>query len=190
MVVFNAKTLSALSTFILAMVLYPDAQARAQSELDSVLGKGVLPSFNNMNEEDLPFLMAVVKESLRWNPVIPIGVPHQLIKDDVYKGYTLPKGTIVIPNTWYVDVLLQLNLRCLRTDDGRAFLHDNEAYPDPLAFKPERFLTREGKFDHTVRDPELAAFGYGRRIWCVHMISDYNGQIINEGYVLVALGNT
>ena len=101
---FDAKTLSALSTFILAMVLYPAAQARAQSELDAVLGKGVLPSFNNMNEEELPFLMAVVKESLRWNPVTPFGVPHQLIQEDTYKGYTLPKGTIVIPNTWYVDI--------------------------------------------------------------------------------------
>ena len=86
------------------MVLYPAAQARAQSELDAVLGKGVLPSFNNMNEEELPFLMAVVKESLRWNPVTPFGVPHQLIQEDTYKGYTLPKGTIVIPNTWYVDI--------------------------------------------------------------------------------------
>ena len=87
------------------MVLHPTAQAKAQSELDKVLGKGVLPSFDNMNEEDLPFLMAVVKESLRWNPVTPFGVPHQLIKEDTYKEYTLPKGTIIIPNTWYVDIL-------------------------------------------------------------------------------------
>ena len=103
------------------MVLYPDAQARAQSELDAVLGKGVLPSFNNMNEEDLPFLMAVVKESLRWNPVAPFGIPHKLIEDDVYKGYTLPKDTIVIPNTWYVNMLSHFigrNSWCLWTDDG------------------------------------------------------------------------
>lgn len=189
---FIIKTLSALSTFILAMVLHPTVQARAQSELDAVLGKGTLPSFSHMNEDELPFLMAVVKESLRWHPVTPFGVPHQLIKDDVYKGYTLPKGTIIIPNTWYVDMLSTFSLEkfvvlILGWWYDRAFLHDSEAYPDPLDFKPERFLTSEGKFNHAVRDPELAAFGYGRRIWCVYLVPKCTD--LNEIYALAAPGN-
>lgn len=45
-------------------------------------------------------------------------------------------------------------------------LNDEKAYPDPSTFKPERFI-RDGKLDPSVQDPEVAAFGYGRRIWCV-----------------------
>ena len=74
--------------------------------------------------------------------------------------------------------------------DGRAFLHDSEAYPDPLAFKPERFLTSEGKFNHAIRDPELAAFGYGRRIWCVYIVSNCYHQNVNDDYMLAVLDNT
>jgi cytochrome P450 len=43
-------------------------------------------------------------------------------------------------------------------------LHDEAVYPDPFTFKPERFLTKDGKIDKTVRDPRHACFGFGRRI--------------------------
>ena len=45
----------------------------------------------------------------------------------------------------------------------RSILHDPKAYKDPLLYNPDRFL-RNGKIDPTVRDPMVAAFGYGRRI--------------------------
>lgn len=46
----------------------------------------------------------------------------------------------------------------------RAILHDEKVYPDPFTFKPERFLTKDGKIDKTIRDPRYACFGFGRRI--------------------------
>lgn len=49
------------------MTKYPQIQAKAQGELDTVLGKGRIPSFND--ENDLPYLSAIVKEVLRWNPI-------------------------------------------------------------------------------------------------------------------------
>jgi len=50
----------------------------------------------------------------------------------------------------------------------RAMLHDEVVYPDPSTFKPERFLTRDGRLDPNVRDPSLIAFGFGRRfVSCV-----------------------
>lgn len=49
---------------------------------------------------------------------------------------------------------------------SRAIMHDEKAYPEPFAFKPERFM-KNGRLDPTVQDPGMAAFGYGRRIWYV-----------------------
>ncbi|KAJ6521007.1 cytochrome P450 [Mycena vulgaris] len=133
-------TVSALGTFILAMLCNPEAQRKAQEEIDSVVQKGHLPDFDD--EASLPYVSAVVKEILRWRPVAPIGVPHFLPIDDEYRGYRLPAGSIIIANAW-------------------AILHDEVMYPDPYAFKPERFLLN-GKPNPAVRNPD-AAFGYGRR---------------------------
>ncbi|KZP17553.1 cytochrome P450 [Athelia psychrophila] len=135
-------TVSVLGTFVLAMVLHPGVQAKAQAEIDAVIGQGRLPAFGD--EESLPYLSAVVKECLRWHPVAPIGIPHRLVADDYYNGYFMPAGSVIIANTW-------------------AILHDEDTYPDPFSFNPERFM-KEGKLDPTVQDPALAAFGYGRRI--------------------------
>jgi len=45
----------------------------------------------------------------------------------------------------------------------RSILHDEEAYPDPFSFNPERFI-KNGKQDLSIRDPASAAFGFGRRV--------------------------
>ncbi|KZP23267.1 cytochrome P450 [Athelia psychrophila] len=129
-------TVSTLATFFLAMMKYPEVQAKAQRELDSVLGFGQLPDFGD--EDSLPYITAMVKECLRWEVVSPIAVPHLSTADDEYKGYHIPAGTLVIPNSW-------------------AVLNDENTYPDPFTFNPDRFMT-DGNLD-----PE-AAFGYGRRI--------------------------
>jgi cytochrome P450 len=64
-------TVSALGTFILGMLVNPDAQRTAQAELDAVVGKGQLPDFTD--EPSLPYTTAIVKEALRWKNVTPIG---------------------------------------------------------------------------------------------------------------------
>ena len=51
----------------------------------------------------------------------------------------------------------------LHPDDSyRAMLYNEDDYPDPSAFKPERFI-KNGKLDPNIRDPEMIAFGFGRR---------------------------
>ncbi len=90
-------------------------------------------------------------------------VPHYLTKDDEYKGYHIPKGALMIGNAWWVyfrtfcllpgNIYLCMSGRCS---------HDEDDYPDPMAFRPERFL-KEGKLDTSVRDPSQMAFGFGRR---------------------------
>ena len=60
-----------MSSFFLAMSLYPEVQARAQAEIDQVVGQSRLPSWDD--HDSLPYLEALVKEVLRWNPVTPLG---------------------------------------------------------------------------------------------------------------------
>ena len=53
----------------------------------------------------------------------------------------------------------------------RAILHDEKAYPEPRSFNPERFLKVDGSLNPEVRDPGVAAFGFGRR--CIPKLSLY-----------------
>lgn len=80
------------------MVLNPQAQKKAQAELDTVIGAGGLPAFQD--RQNLPYIEAVLKEVLRWNAVVSTGLPHVLCADDVVGGYFVPKGTLVIGNSW------------------------------------------------------------------------------------------
>ena len=54
------------------MALYPEVQKKAQEELDNVIGNDRLPEFSD--RDSLPYINAVVKELLRWNPVLPLGI--------------------------------------------------------------------------------------------------------------------
>ncbi|ESK89264.1 cytochrome p450 [Moniliophthora roreri MCA 2997] len=139
-------TVAAIASFIFAMLAAPEAQRKAQEELDRVVRPGQLPSFDN--EKSLPYVTAVVWESLRWKNVAPLAVPHYLEEEDEYNGYRIPKHAIVVGNVW-------------------AILHDESLYPEPFAFKPERYLKKLNdvvQINETVKDPTFAAFGFGRRI--------------------------
>jgi len=126
---------SVLQSFVLAMVLYPEAQQKAHEEIDAVLGTDRLPDFGD--EASLRYVSALCTEVQRWHPVAPLGIPHRLTSDDVYEGSFLPAGSTVFANAW-------------------AMLHDDSVFPEPDKFKPERFL------DPAMRFPD-AAFGFGRR---------------------------
>ncbi|KZP19044.1 cytochrome P450 [Athelia psychrophila] len=154
---------SFLATFVLAMLQYPSVQRRAQAELDSVLGPDRLPTFGDMPA--LPYLSAVMKECHRWEVVLPLAIPHMLTADDEYRGWFLPSGTLVIPNSW-------------------AILNDPTVYPDPSVFNPERFL-KDGKIDLDVQDPELAVYGYGRRICPGRRIAN-TFTWLSAGYILAS----
>ena len=57
--------------FILAMALNPDVQRKAQQEIDYLLEPGHLPTFEDA--ENFPYVTALMKEVLRWNPITPFG---------------------------------------------------------------------------------------------------------------------
>ncbi|KAG6917174.1 hypothetical protein DXG01_003610 [Tephrocybe rancida] len=133
-------TLSALMTAVIALVLDPVIQARAQAELDSVIGKNRLPEFSD--RENLPYIQCIISETFRWGATTPVGVPHRLTQDDTYNGYFLPAGTTIIANSW-------------------AMLHDPDIFPDPEKFDPDRYLVGEGRTPPM--NPRGPAFGFGRR---------------------------
>ncbi|KAK7458734.1 hypothetical protein VKT23_009734 [Stygiomarasmius scandens] len=138
-------TATALKWFFLCMVLYPDVQDKAQEELDRVIGRARLPSFSDMKH--LPYIRAIVKEILRWQSPLPVGLPHMTMEDDYYRGYLIPKGTICIAN------VMGLN-------------HDPEIYgPDSGEFHPERFLDEEGLIKDETSEGHFT-YGFGHRI-CV-----------------------
>ncbi|KAF5379371.1 hypothetical protein D9615_006580 [Tricholomella constricta] len=130
-----------LDVFIMAMALNPKVQAKAQKEIDEVIGRDRLPTFQD--REYLPFMECVFKESLRWGTPAPLSVPHRLIQDDVYNDYFLPTGTICIGNIWGI-------------------LHDETLYKDPESFKPERFQGLDPQ-EAKKLDPTNYVYGFGRR---------------------------
>ena len=123
------------------MVLNPDVMKKAQEELDRVVGKEDLPDFSD--EGSLPYIDAVVRELLRWNPPGPIGIPKRVTQDDSYRGYFIPAGATVIENIW-------------------AVFRDPNIYPDPDTFNPDRFL-KDGKINPLIFNPKDRVFGSGRR---------------------------
>jgi cytochrome P450 len=89
---------SSLSSFFLALKLYPEVQRTAQEEIDRVVGADRLPNYED--RESLAYVDAVVKEVLRWHPIGPMGLPHKTDEDDVLDGYLIPKGALLLPNIW------------------------------------------------------------------------------------------
>ena len=75
------------------MAMHPEVQERAKLELDDVVGPDRLPNFDDFNS--LPYIQAILLESVRWIPVTPLGLPHATTEEDIYKGYRIPKGTVV-----------------------------------------------------------------------------------------------
>ncbi|KAF8594596.1 cytochrome P450 [Ceratobasidium sp. AG-I] len=130
----SETTWSSIMTFLLAMILHPEIQHRAQAELDSELGGSRLPELTD--RDSLPYINMILKEVMRWRAVTPLAVPHACAQDDEYKGYRIPKGAIEMYGNRAYD---------------RAISNDPRVYLNPEEFNPDRFI------DPSV--PEAPAFG-------------------------------
>ncbi|KIJ57253.1 hypothetical protein M422DRAFT_149956 [Sphaerobolus stellatus SS14] len=137
-------TVAVIYALILQLILHPDIQQRAQLELDSIVGSPDSPEFRLPTWEDrprTPYLEALIKEILRWNPPAGSGFPHSAMKDDIYRGWRIPKGSLIFPNAW-------------------GLLRSEEYYKEPNIFRPERFLG-----ENPEPDPSISGtFGFGRRV--------------------------
>lgn len=119
----------------------PEKMSKAKDELRVVIGQ-----HNHIKESDiskLPYLRAVVKETLRCHPALPL-IPRKAEANVEISGYTIPKDALIMINIWTI---------------GR----DPRVWSNPNSFEPERFLG--SNLDYKGQDFEFIPFGYGRRIY-------------------------
>jgi 5-O-(4-coumaroyl)-D-quinate 3'-monooxygenase len=123
------------------LVRNPRVQKKLQEELDRVVGRDRVVSETDF--QSLPYLQAVVKESLRLHPPTPLMLPHKASTNVKIGGFSIPKGSNVMVNVW-------------------AVARDPKVWPNPLEFRPERFL--EENIDIKGSDFRVLPFSAGRRV--------------------------
>ncbi|XP_064638988.1 cytochrome P450 2C15-like [Lineus longissimus] len=129
-----------LQSAILFMIAHPEIQRKVQSEIDDFIGKDQIPTMHD--RRNLPYAEATVLETYRFSSLAGLGLPHSnQSRDVVFQNFTIPKGTMVIPNIW-------------------AIHRDPEVWKYPDVFDPRNFLGDDGSVVHK---PELMPFAIGRR---------------------------
>jgi cytochrome P450 len=156
--------------------MHPETQAKAFEEIDRVIGQDRLPTLADL--ENLPYIEALLKETFRWSPPLPISeslmhhvhvrilieiylevFPHFTTEDTVYGGYFIPKGSMLLANIKY-EKLSPWGQFLSHPFSPRSMLRNEHFWEDPAEFKPERFLQalKDGQID-----PKSLIFGFGRR---------------------------
>jgi len=138
------ETTSVTLTWALSLLLNnPKALKKAQDEIDKHVGRKRLVEESDM--KNLVYLDAIIKETLRLYPAVPLSVPHESMEDCIMSGYNIPKGTRLLLNLWKIH-------------------RDPNIWSEPYEFQPERFLTSHKDVDVKGKHFELLPFGSGRRM--------------------------
>ncbi|KAF8491245.1 cytochrome P450 [Gautieria morchelliformis] len=93
------SSMATMGTFCMVLALHPEVMRRAQAEVDNVTGEERLPTFDD--QDSLVYISALFWETLRYNTVTPLGLPHKVVNDDVYEGTFIPGGATIVGNMWY-----------------------------------------------------------------------------------------
>ncbi|KAF9491318.1 cytochrome P450 [Pleurotus eryngii] len=141
-------TASIMQWFSALIPAYPEIQAKAQAELDRIVGRDRLPSVED--ERNMPYIHAIVKEVERCHNPFWLGTPHVNTQDFTYRGQFIPKNTVVVLNTYTMH-------------------HDPTRHPNPRTFNPDRYIgdsTSSSESANLVNAYERDhwMFGAGRRI--------------------------
>uniref|UniRef100_A0A2P2MTJ4 Trans-cinnamate 4-monooxygenase n=2 Tax=Rhizophora mucronata TaxID=61149 RepID=A0A2P2MTJ4_RHIMU len=135
-------TLWSIEWGIAELVNHPEIQKKLRNELDTVLGPD--HPITEPDTHKLPYLQAVIKETLRLRMAIPLLVPHMNLHDAKLGGYDIPAESKILVNAWW--------------------LANNPAnWKRPEEFRPERFLEEESKVEANGNDFRYLPFGVGRR---------------------------
>ena len=161
------STSSTINSCFKYLAANPRTQTCAHAELDQVVGASRSPTF--ADQANLPYISAIVKETLRIRPSSDNGVPHYTSTSITYKNFFIPKHSIVSINQY-------------------ALFYNPAQFPEPEKFIPERFLRngllKELEFEQD-KVPERFVFGAGRRI-CPGMHHAQNSLFIAIAKVLWA----
>lgn len=127
--------------FLLLMATHPEVQKKMRAEIDSVIGTERSPTHSD--KQHMPYTEAVINEIHRFSAQIPINIPHRSAEEITLKsGHVIPKDAMILVNLY-------------------AIHHDPDVWGDPQVFRPERFLSPDGK--KCLKSDHLVPFGYGKR---------------------------
>uniref|UniRef100_A0A0E0JQC9 trans-cinnamate 4-monooxygenase n=1 Tax=Oryza punctata TaxID=4537 RepID=A0A0E0JQC9_ORYPU len=135
-------TLWSMEWAIAELVNHREIQEKLRRELDTVLGPG--QQIREPDTHRLPYLQAVIKETLRLRMAIPLLVPHMNLHDAKLAGYDIPAESKVLVNAWYL-------------------ANNPDQWRRPEEFRPERFLEEEKHVEANGNDFRYLPFGVGRR---------------------------
>ncbi|KFP76326.1 Cytochrome P450 2U1, partial [Acanthisitta chloris] len=125
---------------LLYMSLYPEVQEKVHAEIEAVLGRDKVPSLSH--KAQLPYTEATIMEVQRMTAVVPLSIPRMASETAVLQGYTIPKGSVIVPNLWSVH-------------------RDPNIWEKPDEFQPSRFLDENGQL---IKKEAFIPFGMGKRV--------------------------
>ncbi|XP_048247558.1 cytochrome P450 1A2-like [Haliotis rufescens] len=137
------STKGSLIGIILAFIEQPEMQEKLYDQIKVTVGDRRVKVEDKVH---LPYVDAVILESIRYLSHGTHGVPHMATKELEVNGYRIPNQAIILINLWYLN-------------------HNESLWHDPWVFRPERFLDDQGQLlapEHPIRK-QFLAFGIGKR---------------------------
>nr|KAF6303643.1 hypothetical protein mMyoMyo1_003581 [Myotis myotis] len=142
---FSAGTETTTTTLkygLLLLLKHPEVAAKAQEEIDRVVGRERSPCMQDKSH--MPYMDAVIHEIQRYIDLVPNNLPHLVNQDIKFRGYFIPKGTAIVTSL-------------------TSLLHDDKEFPNPHQFDPGHFLDESGNFK---KSNYFMPFSAGKRV-CV-----------------------
>ncbi|XP_034024489.1 cytochrome P450 2F3 [Thalassophryne amazonica] len=136
----GTETTSSTIRYALSVLIkYPELQAKIQKEIDTVIGQQHCPKMED--RKSLPYTDAAIHEVQRFLDIVPFGLPRYALHDISFKGFTIPKNTVIIPMLHSV-------------------LKDKCQWEAPFSYNPQHFLDQNGNFK---KNPAFMPFSAGKR---------------------------